>query len=148
MATLREYARYFAGSDGFQSDDFARGIVSLERNWEGPLAANNSVDATLQFFEKMQQTATPAQSSNWRFEAALYRAFTDAYERHRLLIATAQEQRALGSLAAADRAGPARGPSETGPGSTPIRRSSHRLGPGGMPSKIWPAGSFTTSGCN
>ena len=32
--------------------------------------------------------------------------------------------------------------------STPIRRSSHRLGPGGMPSKIWPAGSFTTSGCN
>jgi hypothetical protein len=105
LATLREYARYFAGSDGFQSDDFARGIVSLERNWEGPLAANNSVDATLQFFEKMQQTAAPAQSSNWRFEAALYRAFTDAYERHRLLIATAQEQRALGSLAAADRAG-------------------------------------------
>jgi len=105
MATLREYARYFAGSDGFHSDDFARGIVSLERNWEGPLAANASVDATLQRFEKMQQTATAAQSRNWRFEAALYRAFTDAYERHRLLISTAQEQRALGSLATADRVG-------------------------------------------
>lgn len=105
MATVREYARYFAGSDGFHSDDFARGIVSLEQNWEGPLATNISVDATLHRFEKMQQTATPAQARNWRFEAALYRAFTDAYERHRLLIATAQEQRALGSLATADHAG-------------------------------------------
>lgn len=100
-ATLREYARYFAGSDGFHSDDFARGIVSLERNWQGPLAANDSVDATLHSFEKLQQMATPAQTGNWRFESALYRAFTDAYERHRLLIATEQEQSALGFLAAA-----------------------------------------------
>ncbi len=107
MATLREYARYFAGSDGFHADDFARGIVSLERNWEGPLATNISVDATLQRFEKMQQVATAAQFRNWRFEAALYRAFTDAYERHRLLIATAQERDALGLLATADHAGSA-----------------------------------------
>jgi glycosyl hydrolase family 67 len=107
IATLREYARYFAGSDGFQSDDFARGIVSLERNWEGPLATNISVDTTLHAFERMQQVATPAQFRNWRFEAALYRAFTDAYERHRLLIATAQEQNALGLLATADHVGSA-----------------------------------------
>jgi hypothetical protein len=105
MATLREYARYFAGSDGFSADDFARGIVSLERNWEGPLAVNASVDATLHRFEKMQQAATPAQAANWRFETALFRAFTDGYERHRLLIATAQEQRALGYLAFADHIG-------------------------------------------
>ncbi len=107
LATLREYARYFAGNDGFRADDFAAGIVSLEENWEGPLATNVSVDATLHRFEKMQQMATPAQTGNWRFEAALYRAFTDAYERHRLLIASAQEQSGLRSLAAADQVGSA-----------------------------------------
>ncbi len=104
-ATLREYARYFASSDGFNADDFARGIVSLEKNWEGPLAANASVDTTLRRFQQMQQAATPAQAGNWRFEATLYRAYSDAYERHRLLIASAQEQRALGFLSAAGRTG-------------------------------------------
>jgi hypothetical protein len=107
ITTLREYARYFAGGDGFKSDDFARGILSLEKNWNGPLAANESVDATLRQFEQMRKAATPAQSGNWRFEAALYRAYSDAYERHRLLIATAQEQRALGFLSVAGRTGSA-----------------------------------------
>ena len=105
--TLREYARYFAGGDGFRADIFAHGILSLEKNWDGPLATNDSVDATLQQFELMRKEATPAQAGNWRFEAALFRALTDAYERHRLLIATAQEQRALGFLVSADRAGSA-----------------------------------------
>jgi hypothetical protein len=105
MTTLKEYARYFAGSDGFGAGDFARGIVALEKNWEGPLATNLSVDATLRSFEQMQRAATPAQAGNWRFQAALFRAYTDAYERHRLLVAAAQEQRALGILAAAGRLG-------------------------------------------
>lgn len=47
----------------------------------------------------MQAQATPAQFRNWRFESAHYRAYTDEYERHRLLFASAQEQRALGLLA-------------------------------------------------
>jgi hypothetical protein len=105
--TLREYARYFAGGVGFRADAFARGILSLEKNWDGPLASKDSVDATLRQFEMMQKAATPTQAGDWRFEAALFRAFTDAYERHRLLIATAQEQGALGFLASADHAGSA-----------------------------------------
>jgi hypothetical protein len=107
MATLREYARYFAGSDGFSADALAHGILSLEKNWDGPLAADDSVDATLRQFEVMQKAATPAQAGNWRFEAAGYRAYSDAYERHRLLIAAAQEQRALAFLSAAGRTGSA-----------------------------------------
>ena len=105
--TLREYARYFTGSDGFRADAFAHGILSLEKNWDGPLATNDSVDATLRQFELMRKAATSAQAGNWRFEAALFRAYTDAYEHHRLLIATAQEQRALSFLASADRTGSA-----------------------------------------
>jgi len=105
LETLREYARYFLGQQGFSADEFASGILALEHNWVGPLAPNTSVDATLRAFQKMQRKATPAQAANWRFQEALYRACTDAYERHRLLAAQAREQRALQALAAAPRAG-------------------------------------------
>ena len=32
---LREYSRYFIGDD--YADDFAQGLLALERNWQGPL---------------------------------------------------------------------------------------------------------------
>ena len=103
--TLRQYARYFASGDGFNVEAFARGISALEKNWTGPLPANDSVDATLRQFEQMKKAATPAQAANWRFEEALYRAYTDVYERHRLIAETNQEQRALAFLADAERTG-------------------------------------------
>lgn len=103
--TLREYARYFLGSNGFASQDFAQGILALEHDWSGPLAANESVDATLERFQRMQKQASAAQSGNWRFQEALYRAYTDAYERGRLIAATEREQRAIAALAAAPQSG-------------------------------------------
>jgi hypothetical protein len=103
--TLQEYARYFLGEQSFHSDAFAQAILALERNWSGPLAAHTSVDATLRQFQQMQKEATPAQAANWRFEEALYRACTDAYERHRLIAATAREQHALSALAGAAESG-------------------------------------------
>jgi hypothetical protein len=110
VETVREYARYFLGNndfsvDGFHAEDFAHGILALEHNWTGPLAANENVEATLGKFQQMQSEATPAQAANWRFEAALYRAFTDAYERHRLIAANACEQQALAALASAPQSG-------------------------------------------
>ncbi len=103
--TVREYARYFVGQIGAHTDAFAHGIMALERNWNGPLAAHADVDATLRQFEQMQDAATAGQKANWRFEQALYRAYTDAYERQRLIAATTREQRALGILARAPRTG-------------------------------------------
>ncbi len=38
LQILREYSRYFIG-DGY-ADSFAQGLLALERNWRGPLAAN------------------------------------------------------------------------------------------------------------
>ncbi len=105
--TLREYARYFVGSEGFRADEFARGIASLEKNWNGPLARNKSVDATLRQFQQMERSASASQTANWRFESALYRAYTDAYERHRLLDADAEEAHALTLLVAAPQVGAA-----------------------------------------
>jgi hypothetical protein len=103
--TLEEYARYFLGDQGIRADDFAQGILSLERNWSGPLAANAGVDQTLRQFQQMQSEATLAQAANWRFQGSLYRAYTDAYERRRLIAAGAQQQRALNALADAPRTG-------------------------------------------
>jgi hypothetical protein len=105
VETVQEYASYFLGSDGLPSGAFAQGILALEQNWTGPLAANESVDATLRQFQQMQTGASPAQAANWRFEEALYRAFTDAYERRGLIAATAREQHALTALAAAPQSG-------------------------------------------
>jgi hypothetical protein len=103
--TLCEYGRYFLGMRGSRADAFALGIMSLERNWKGSLAINASVDATLREFQQMEKEATPAQATNWRFQSAQYRAYTDAYERHRLIDATVREHRALEILGDATRSG-------------------------------------------
>src|SRR5258708_6811636 len=46
---LRDYSRYFIGER--YADSFAQGLLALERNWRGPLAANSGVEATLQQFQ-------------------------------------------------------------------------------------------------
>ena len=93
---LREYSRYFLGPA--HTDSFAQGLLALERNWKGPLAANASVDATLEQFQAMERAASPADLRNWRFQQALYRAYYDAHVRSRLLHETAIEERALERL--------------------------------------------------
>jgi len=93
---LREYSRYFIGPA--YTDSFAQGLLALERNWRGPLAANASVDATLEQFQAMERAASPADLRNWRFQQALYRAYYDAHVRSRLLQETAIEERALARL--------------------------------------------------
>jgi hypothetical protein len=93
---LREYSRYFIGER--YADPFAQGLLALEDNWRGPLAANASVYTTLEQFQDMERTATPRDLRNWRFQQGLYRAYYDAYVRSRLLYETALEERALEQL--------------------------------------------------
>ncbi len=111
VEVLRQYSRYFIGER--RTDDFAQGLLALERNWQGPLLTNGNVYTTLKQFQAMERTATPQELLNWRFQQALYRAYYDAYIRSRLLYETALEERALdrlrearkvGSLAAASEA--------------------------------------------
>ena len=96
LQILREYSRYFVGPA--YTDSFAQGLLALERNWRGPLAANASVDSTLEQFQVMERAASPADLRNWRFQQALYRAYYDAHVRSRLLHETAIEERALERL--------------------------------------------------
>jgi hypothetical protein len=93
---LRDYARYYI-ADGL-ADSFAQGLLSLERNWRGPLLANALVYTTLEQFRAMERAATPQVRANWRFQQALYRAYYDAYTRARLLHETAIEQTAMERL--------------------------------------------------
>ncbi|HEV2948241.1 MAG TPA: hypothetical protein VGX70_12760 [Gemmataceae bacterium] len=103
---LRQYSRYFIG-DRYE-DDFAQGLLALERNWRGPLLANGSVDTTLEQFRALEKPASPAVKLNWRFQQALYRAYYDAYQRHRLLYETDLENQALDRLRAAKELGSGR----------------------------------------
>ena len=107
----KEYSRYFISQR--YEDKFAQGIFALEQNWVGPLKDNDGVYKTLKLFQEMEKNATPQDKLNWRFQQGLYRAYYDAYIRHRLIYETELEAQAmdvlknakqLGSLAAIDKA--------------------------------------------
>lgn len=88
---MEEYARVFLGAD--VAEQAASGILALERNWEGPLATNGSVDATLAFWQTLEREH-PDLRANWRFQMFLLRAYYDAYVRHRLLYEQSLEREA------------------------------------------------------
>jgi hypothetical protein len=100
---LREFSRYFIGEPNAEA--FAQGLLALERNWRGPLLANDGVNTTLRQFQDLERTATPALRANWRYQQALFRAYYDAFLRARLISETALEDRAMESLRAAGRLG-------------------------------------------
>jgi hypothetical protein len=99
VAILRDYSQYFLGPR--YREDFAQGLLALERNWQGPLLTNAAVDTTLGQFRALEKAASAHDLLNWRFQQALYRAYFDAYERSRLVYETALEERALDKLRAA-----------------------------------------------
>ena len=100
---LREFGRYYIGDR--YADDFAQGLLALERNWQGSLLTNQGVYATLEQFQAMEKAASPETLKNWRFQQALYRAYYDAYVRARLIYETQLEERAMDRLREADKAG-------------------------------------------
>jgi hypothetical protein len=101
---LVEYARLFFGEP--VAERAADGLLALEKNWEGPLATNGAVDGTLAAWQRLE-AETPALHGNWRWQQALFRAYYDAYTRHRLLRETALEARANVALLDARTAGAA-----------------------------------------
>ncbi|HXJ40936.1 MAG TPA: glycoside hydrolase family 20 zincin-like fold domain-containing protein [Bryobacteraceae bacterium] len=103
---LRDYSRFFMGPDN--AEGFAQVLMSLERNWKGPLATNGGVETTLQQLQILEGAATPQLRANWRFQQALYRAYYDAWLRARLAIETAQQTRAMAVLGNAARTGSVR----------------------------------------
>ena len=91
-----EYTRCFFGAAVAESA--ADGILALEKNWEGPLADNGSVDASLVLWQQLERKA-PELRGNWRWQLCLLRAFYDAYTRQRLIYESALEREANQILA-------------------------------------------------
>lgn len=100
---LREFGRYFIKDE--MADSFAQGLLSLERNWRGPLLVNSGVETTLLQFQDLERISTRYDQENWRFQEALYRAYYDAYTRSRLVYETELEDRAMDALRSAPTAG-------------------------------------------
>jgi hypothetical protein len=129
LDTLRQYARYFIGEP--YTEAFAQGLLALERNWRGPLAANEGVETTLSQFQEMERAAAPGLLLNWRFQQALYRAYYDAYVRQRLIeeraleaeaMATLAHAREMGALKAVDAADATLRRADHEPAVSPLRR--------------------------
>jgi hypothetical protein len=78
----------------------ADGILALERNWEGSLATNGGVDATLALWQSLE-AKVPHLRENWRWQLCLLRAYYDAYTRHRLIYESGLEREANAALSEA-----------------------------------------------
>lgn len=96
LQTLRDFSHWFIGGD--QAEGFAQGLMSLERNWRGPLLSNEGVETTLQQFETLEKSASPVLLKNWRYQQALFRAYYDAFLRRRLIHETDIEREACEQL--------------------------------------------------
>lgn len=105
IETLRDFARLFIGDD--YTEGVAQGLLALERNWEGPLIANETVDDTLRQWQLMEQSAPPEVTNNYRFQMGLLRAYYDVYIRRRLIYETELEKAAMDWLKAASTVGTA-----------------------------------------
>ena len=89
---ILDYCKFFFGDD--VAEQAARGIFMLEKNWEGPLWRNESVEKTLDHWRRLETQRTDL-SSNWRWQLLLLRAYYDAYTRRRLLYEQELEKKAM-----------------------------------------------------
>lgn len=99
---LKDYARVFFRPDLAEAG--ADGILALEKNWQGPLAENGSVEATYRLWQNLENKA-PELKNNWRWQLCQLRSVYDAYTRHRLIYETALENEANQVLAKAPQKG-------------------------------------------
>jgi len=101
--TLRDYVRLFISPD--HDDEIAQAILSLEQNWVGPLASNDTVLRTLRRFQCIEAAMDRQAKSSYRFKLAFIRAYYDAYIQERLIRERSIERDVYASIDACDRVG-------------------------------------------
>jgi hypothetical protein len=97
--TLQDYVRLFISPD--YTEDIARGLLSLEENFNGPLLGNRQIQRTLQQWLDVEQRAPEDVLNDYRFQMGLLRAYFDAYIQRRLLHEKETEEKALDVLKSA-----------------------------------------------
>ena len=86
---LIDYARFFFGAN--IAEQAADGILALERNWEGPVHSNGGINATLAFWQELEQEHEKSLRGNWRWEMCLLRTYYDADVRQRQIFESGLE---------------------------------------------------------
>jgi len=94
-----EYCRFFFGVEAA-----ADGILALEKNWDGSLIENGSVEATLAYWKQLE-SEHPELQDNWRWQLLVIRAYYDAYIRHKLIYEKSLEKEAYQELNQAESIG-------------------------------------------
>lgn len=97
-----DYAHFFFRSDVAETG--ADAVLALETNLRGSILANGSVEGTLRQWQDLERKLKDGQT-NWRFDMLLFRAYYDAYTRHRRIYEADLEKLALEKLGEADRIG-------------------------------------------
>jgi hypothetical protein len=96
---LGEYAGLFLHRSGAQQQLAIRAIQGLEKNWSGPLVANQQIPETMKTLRSLEASSTPAQtSSNPAWEMLLYRGIYDDYLQRKLKRERAAESLAISVL--------------------------------------------------
>ena len=85
---LVEYARLFFGAE--HAEKIADALLALEKNWDGPLAENGSVEGTYTAWHDLMN-AEPELIHSWRGQMFLTLAAYDVYTRRRLIAESGAE---------------------------------------------------------
>jgi hypothetical protein len=93
---LADYGRYFIHPES--GSDVATGLLALEENWQGPLAANDRIEATLEHWRQIERRRPEIAQTNFRLQLPLLRAYYDAYLKQRLIRHTEIEDMAIERL--------------------------------------------------
>lgn len=95
---VSQYERFFFCSK--PKDHVAEAIMSLEKNWDGPIENNQGIEASFRHWQQLEQ-AYPGLHDNWRWQMLVLRAYYDAYLERRKMYERQLEQSANRILLAA-----------------------------------------------
>lgn len=99
---IKEYTRFFFGPE--VAEDAAKGVFSLEANWDGPILENPDIEETLAWWKRLE-AENPDLAGKWRWQQLLMRAHYDGYIKERLAFEKRLESEAYEMLAKADSIG-------------------------------------------
>ncbi|MBW6480964.1 MAG: hypothetical protein K0B37_16150, partial [Bacteroidales bacterium] len=89
---LEEYSRFFFGTT--EADHISDAILALERNWQGAIEDNGSIETTFSYWQNLEQKY-PELDNNWRWVQLVMRSYYDNYTRKRKLYENSLEKEAM-----------------------------------------------------
>jgi hypothetical protein len=89
---LLGYSRFFFGYQ--LAESVADGILALEKNWDGPVEDNGSIESMFRYWNTLE-IENQALKDNWRWQLLLLRSHYDNYIRKRKMHEQASEKSAI-----------------------------------------------------